>query len=279
MDKSIFIILLYFILQVNTIAQNIPLSITLNQKADIRYSKAKKIEVHEHAYFGGSKPVAVTEYIQFLNKNNLVISEESLEKTKFFYNHKYTIDSLTGLKLFHASERWDPFLGHNLSLYVYHYDQHGFHIGVTHYSPDTLGRKISKTILKVNERGHPIDLAFFDSKDSLSKGPNSARYLYNQNQYILTHLSVDGKKVEKDTLVLNPLEDYKFKNPNKKFNQQGDLLWESISRNSYKLYEYKYDQQNNWLEKKEYIVTIDKNGKKKKKSERFYTRKIEYWKE
>jgi hypothetical protein len=256
-------------------AQNIYTAVHHQRKESLRAGKAKRIE-EVNTYYGDNGS-STSKNIKILNKHNLMIQQESFENSKLVQRYKAAIDSLTGQKVWRTLERWHPVLGYNIEKAVYHYDSKGFHTGVTHYNAS--GQKVNETIIQVNEKGHPIELAVYDTEGNLLGGIERAQYLYEKNRYVSTVLSADGRELSKDTAVIDFEEDYRFQQPGKEFNPQGDLIKSHDTPEGYNWYEYKYDTHGNWLEEKKYEVKRNKNGKEKRKLVYVRTRKIEYWEE
>ncbi|MDJ1482570.1 hypothetical protein QNI16_18850 [Cytophagaceae bacterium YF14B1] len=250
-------------------------AVHIHRKEDIKHGKAKKIEVSD-TYYGKDGPDK-GEYTQYLNQNNLVIREESIKNNKLFFRSKLQIDSITGLVASRTVEIWHPVKGYSLEKTIYHYDKLGFFRGTTFYNAS--GKRESEVVINVNEKGFPIELANYDDKGNLLGGYETADYLYDQNRYIRTLLTHDGREVAKDTTVIDFEEEYKFHNPGREYNQQGNIIRSHVTDNKYTLYEYKYDSKQNWTEQKQYELIIQKNGKEKRKLQYLRTRKIEYWDE
>ena len=94
---------------------------------------------------------------------------------------------------------------------------------------------MSETIIKVNEKGHPVELAVYDNQGNLQGGIEKAQYLYEKNRYISIVLSADGRELSKDTAIIDFEADYLFKQPGKEFNQQGDLIKSNTTHDGYTL--------------------------------------------
>jgi hypothetical protein len=91
---------------------------------------------------------------------------------------------------------------------------------------------------------------------------------------VAKQINMLGKESSRDTLVLDPQQRAAFPAKGETYNEKGDLI-KSIKPKAVTIYEYRYDEQGNWMEKKCFLVEMEK-GKEKKVLQEKWERKISY---
>lgn len=130
-------------------------------------------------------------------------------------------------------------------------------------------------IFKNDSLGNPVSMKLYDQNNRLL-GYETAEYSYGDNTYTY--------KVYDTSDDLKTTKEYKInskRSSSSKYNEYGDVIlyprsWNE-NDNIYYLLEYKYDELGNWIDKK--IFKVEKKGDEfvKKKKDRRFKRKIEYW--
>ena len=154
----------------------------------------------------------------------------------------------------------------------YIYDTRGFLVRIREFSKD--GYLRFETRIKNVGRGQPYVIDKFDDDDNITGSTEEAEYLPERNRYVIKKMNILGKESSRDTLVLDPQQAAAFPAPGETYNERGELI-KSITAQATHTYEYRYDEQGNWIEKKRFLVEIEK-GKEKRGLVEKWERKINY---
>ena len=272
--KKVFSFLILSLIAIDSMfAQSIFSVIHLNDKEDIQHGLAKSIEWTFTDLRSGR---SVTQGSLRLNHNNQVMYD--------FENDFYTDDwqntiitnfnTITGLveSRMYNIQNSEGFI---LETENFNYDKNNFLSEIIHLDKDM--KIFQHTLIKNNERGFPVELATYNEEGKLVGDIERAEYLYEENKYISKIYSSDGELLASNKEILNPSNNYKFKNSDLEYNDSGDLIKCSISEDGYILYTYKYDRLSNWNEYRVYDVSMSNEGKERKNLITIYKRNIKYW--
>lgn len=155
----------------------------------------------------------------------------------------------TGLKsLSSKRETWNKMLGYSSETSKYQYDQKGNIIKMI--ESNNFNIIMREVMINNNEKGDPIAISIERPKSKPSGFIEIAEYDYPNNTVITKLLDPEGNILKRDYLSL----DGDIIKLEKSYDQQGKL----IKPDAYE-YEYKYDEKQNWVEKRVYKV---ENGKR-----------------
>jgi hypothetical protein len=271
--KKILILVLLVSNSISVIGQMNIFSI-IHKNNEIKFGHAKHIE-WETYYYGLRDTSILSRSINF-NKKNQIVYESSNDNDKIKQKYFAEYDSLTGLKRSTKTIISHSPLGDIINSISYSYDNRNFLIKTNQYKQDQLD---SYTILKNDEYGNPIELQSYDKNDIPIGGLEKAIYQYDRNRYIDMVFSKDGNLISRTIATIDFSIDSKFQTEGLVYNDKGDIIKDYINENTYDFYEYKYDKLGNWIEFKKFQITIQPDGKEKKKLTNVYIRRIKYWKE
>ncbi|MBW1294068.1 hypothetical protein [Aquimarina litoralis] len=119
-----------------------------------------------------------------------------------------------------------------------------------------------EVLIANNEKGHPISVSLQQPGAKPSGFIEVAEYDYPNNLVVTKLLDPKGNVLKRDDLIV----DGNLVKLEKSYDQQGKL----IKPDAYE-YEYKYDEKQNWVEKRVYKI---ENGKRVK--HQTFTRTIRY---
>jgi hypothetical protein len=257
-------------------AQSIYSALHLNDDDYYKYGKPVKI-TERRTYHSQSGNVSVESNIKQFDDAGMLTTEERYDedgklKARLFYAN----DTTRKLKLSRMIERWARFPAYHQETATYSYNEKGFLVTTV----DSSNRGIAQiTKTTPDERGNPVELYIFNSAGD-SMGKETAAYDYEANQVITTVFANDGRQISTNSNKIRFGATAKALADSSKYNQYGDLLsYTSENFNGTKIFyecEYKYDKTGNYTEMKEYIVTGNTPGKKKRKLSSLIEREITY---
>lgn len=183
-----------------------------------------------------------------------------------------TYQSTVGVKKATIFETWAADGTYNRCTENYIYDTRGFLVRIREFSKD--GYLRFETRIKNVGRGQPFVIDKFDDDDNITGITEEAEYLPERNRYVIKKMNILGKESSRDTLVLDPQQRAAFPAQGETYNEKGDLIKiaTAVENSSY---EYRYDEQGNWIEKKRFQVEVEK-GKEKRVLLEKWERKINY---
>ena len=246
---------------------------------------SKALHLNEQEHFRGAQPVTeIQETYQNLQSKkqtrtrSLYDAEQKIILKAVYENDQLrTKDTITyqnavGVKKATIFETWAADGTYERRTENYIYDTRGFLVRIREFSKD--GYLRFETRIKNVGRGQPYVIDKFDDDDNLTGGTEEAEYLPEGNRYVVKKMNVLGKESSRDTFVLDPQQRAAFPAKGETYNEKGDLI-KSIAPKAVTIYEYRYDEQGNWIEKKGFLVEIEK-GKEKKVLQEKWERKISY---
>jgi YD repeat-containing protein len=183
-----------------------------------------------------------------------------------------TYQNAVGVKKATIFETWAADGTYERRTENYIYDTRGFLVRIREFSKD--GYLRFETRIKNVGRGQPYVIDKFDDDDNITGSTEEAEYLPDQNRYVIKKINILGKESARDTFVLDPQQRAAFPAKGETYNEKGDLI-KSITPKAVTIYEYRYDEQGNWIEKKGFLVEMEK-GKEKKVLQEKWERKISY---
>lgn len=175
-------------------------------------------------------------------------------------SYKYdNFDNLIQIK----DEKWNHSLGHSVTTTNFHFDS------LKLKEIETVGNDgkiVSKSFVE-NKNQHPTKITTYN-RDGSMIGYEIAKYNYDDNQVLIKVYNNQGIKIGKTIdLKLNLSNDSIFKRNGVVKNEFGDITEElkpkclSCDELITFKYEYKYDDNNNWIRKTSYRII---NGEKEK---------------
>lgn len=246
---------------------------------------SKALNLNQQEYFRGALPVTEIQetYHELQSKNqNLtrslynaeqkIILKAVFEKNQLRSKDTITYQSEGGVKKATIFETWGVDGTYDRRTENYIYDTRGFLVRIREFSKD--GYLRFETRIKNVGRGQPYVIDKFDDDDNMTGGTEEAEYLPDQNRYVVKKMNVLGKESSRDTFVLDPQQRAALPAKGETYNEKGDLI-KSITPTLVTVYEYRYDEQGNWIEKKGFLVEMEK-GKEKKVLQEKWERKISY---
>lgn len=253
-------------------AQNLNYAIHLNDQEAFR-GVPRVLEMEETHVALKDKTQAKTRTLTRYDAAQRIISRAVYENEK-----RRALDTITyygpeGVKKATVFETWTADSSiYNRRTENYLYDTRGWLVRIREFSKGGYLRYESR--IKNIVQGHPNLLDKYDDHDNLTGSTEEAEYLLEQNRYIIKKVNIMGKEMARDTFILDPRQ--RAANPPKgeTYNEKGDLV-KAVLKNQSLLYEYRYDEQDNWIEKKCFQVEGDKGKEKKVLLER-WERKYHY---
>jgi hypothetical protein len=246
-------------------AQNLSRALYLNYPIVFRGEKIV-LEVAETHQSIQDKTAPKTKVLQRFDAMQKLILQETFKGEMRLSKDTITYHSPGGVKKASILETWDANGSYQRRTENYIYDTRGFLVRIREFSEK--GYLRYETRIKNQGRGLPYLLDKFDGNDNPQGSSEEAEYLPEINRYIAKKTNAMGKESSRDTLVLDPLKVTEVSAPGEMYNKQGELI-----KDPYHAYEYRYDEQGNWIEKKCFEVKMI-NGKEKRtlleKSERKY---------
>ena len=186
------------------------------------------------------------------------LDTEGKLSTRMRYEYD-NLDNLIEIK----DEKWNHSLGHSLITTKFYFDS------LDLKRIETIGnngRVESKSIVK-SENGYPVKITSFNS-DSSMIGFEIAEYNYDNNEVVIKVYNSKGTMIGKTIdLKLKLSNDSNFKIDGVEKNEYGDITQEikpkclSCDDLATFKYEYKYDDNNNWIRKISYKIIDGKTEK------------------
>lgn len=257
------------------ISQNIYSALQLNAETEYKTKRPKKI-VGTTTFINPSGKQVEKSIKTFDDAGMLLAEERYNENGVLTARLTYTNDTINRIKLSRVFERWTQF-GYSKETAAYTYNTNLFLVAVT--DKNAAGNVIRQTNLVCNDKGHPIELTLSDANGN-PFGKETATYLYNKNKVVTAVVTNDGRVLSNDTIKINFITASKFPGDAETYNSNGDLTnW--IRRNingSETIFEeeYTYDSFGNCTESKTFKVTIEENGRRKRKNDRITKKKYYY---
>ena len=246
---------------------------------------SKALHLNEQEHFRGALPVTeIQETYQNLptkkqtRTHSLYDAEQKIIlKTVYENDQLRSKDTITyqsegGVKKATIFETWAADGTYDRRTENYVYDTRGFLVRIREFSKD--GYLRFETRIKNVGRGQPYVIDKFDNNDNITGGTEEAQYLPELNRYVAKHINMLGKESSRDTFVLDLQQRAAFPAKGETYNEKGDLI-KSITPKAVTIYEYRYDEQGNWIEKKGFLVAMEK-GKEKRNLVEKWERKISY---
>ncbi|MDX2068259.1 MAG: hypothetical protein SFV55_07520 [Haliscomenobacter sp.] len=262
-----FLLLLFSVFSVK--AQNLSKALHLNQQEHFR-GALPVTEIQETYHELPSKKQTLTRSLY--NAEQKIILKAVYEKDQLRSKDSTTYQAEPGVKKATIFETWVADGTYERRTENYIYDTRGFLVRIREFSKD--GYLRFETRIKNVGRGQPSVIDKFDDEDNMAGTTEEAEYLPDQNRYIVKKINPLGKESSRDTLVLDPQQGAAFPAKGETYNEKGDLI-KSITPKATTIYEYRYDEQGNWIEKKGFLLEMEK-GKKKKVLQEKWERKISY---
>lgn len=250
-------------------AQNLSKALHLNQQEHFR-GALPVTEIQETHQEIQTKKQILTRSLY--NAEQKIILKAVYEKDQLRSKDTITYQGEAGVKKATIFETWAVDGTYERRTENYIYDTRGFLVRIREFSKD--GYLRFETRIKNVGRGQPYVIDKFDSNDNMTSGTEEAEYLPDQNRYIVKQMNMLGKESTRDTFVLDPQQQAAFPAKGETYNEKGDLI-KSITPKAVTVYEYRYDEQGNWIEKKGFLLEMEK-GKEKRVLQEKWERKIIY---
>ncbi len=246
---------------------------------------SKALHLNEQEHFRGALPVTeIQETYQSLptktqtRTHSLYDAEQKIILKAVYENDKLrakdtiTYQNVVGGKKATIFETWAADGTYNRRTENYIYDTRGFLVRIREFSKD--GYLRFETRIKTVGRGQPSVIDKFDDDDNMTGSTEEAEYLPEQNRYVIKKMNILGKESSRDTFVLDPQQRAAFPAKGETYNEKGDLIKIATAKEN-SSYEFRYDEQGNWIEKKRFQVEVEK-GKEKRVLVEKWERKISY---
>lgn len=228
----------------------------------IKHGIPKHITVNSKHYYASGDYYTKKSIYNYISNNELEGVEYKNEEEQLRF--KYTLDSLNRILTENSEEKY-PLVGWTSKQIRYNYvDAHLTQEMV--YKNNTLIRNV---YYKYNEKGNIESITIYnDSNERVSQ--EEATYDYDKDIY---HYKVYNGKGDVVLSKLNYCITDTSENIRNAYGDFTKLLWtpSSTRKKTYLITEYKYDSNNNWIEKKDYSQSDDKT-----KIQSIITRKIKY---
>lgn len=264
---STYLLLLFSVFSIQ--AQNLSKALHLNQQEDFRgalpvtevqetyQNLQSKKQTRIHSLYDAEQKII----LKAVYENDLLRSKDTI-----------TYQSTVGVKKATIFETWAEDGTYNRRTENYIYDTRGFLVRIREFSKD--GYLRFETRIKNVGRGQPYVIDKFDDDDNITGTTEEAEYLPEQNRYVIKKMNILGKESSRDTFVLDPQQRAAYPAKGETYNEKGDLIKIATAKEN-SSYEYRYDEQGNWIEKKRFQVEEEK-GKEKKVLMEKWERKISY---
>lgn len=266
-SRSTFLLLLLSAFSIK--AQNLSKALHLNQQEHFR-GALPVTEIQETYQNLQSKKQTRTRSLY--DAEQKIILKAVYENDQLRAKDTITYQNAVGVKKATIFETWAADGTYDRRTENYVYDTRGFLVRIREFSKD--GYLRFETRIKNVGRGQPYVIDKFDDDDNMTGGTEEAEYLPELNRYVVKKMNVLGKESSRDTFVLDPQQRAAFPAKGETYNEKGDLI-KSITPKAVTIYDYRYDEQGNWIEKKGFLVEMEK-GKEKKVLLEKWERKISY---
>ncbi|WP_373553279.1 hypothetical protein [Haliscomenobacter sp.] len=183
-----------------------------------------------------------------------------------------TYQNTVGVKKATIFETWAADGTYNRRTENYIYDTRGFLVRIREFSKD--GYLRFETRIKNVGRGQPYVIDKFDDDDNMTGSTEETEYLPERNRYVIKKMNILGKESSRDTFVLDLQQAAAFPAKGETYNEKGDLIKIATAKEN-SSYEFRYDEQGNWIEKKRFQVEVEKDKEKRVLLEK-WERKISY---
>lgn len=154
-------------------------------------------------------------------------------------------DEHSGLKQRTISDYWNP-SSRLRFIKNYIYDAEGTLVAIR---TSDGGNLLSETRFKNSAQGLPVEASFYDPESNSIRIIEEAEYLLEQNRYVIKRLETLRGTPSLDTFILDPQQRAAYPAKGETFNERGDLVRAELKYQSL-FYQYLYDEQGNWIEKK-----------------------------
>jgi hypothetical protein len=277
--KKIIYILILILVAGRTEAQRLTLidALQLNEELDYRTKRPTKIVVTNISYSIIGKEIR-DKIIKTFDKAGLLSTFDFFgDNDSLFARVSYNNDTLNRLKLSRVYEVWSR-NGLERETSTYSYDSRNFLIGSLDF--DNNGNLIRKTTIICNEKGNPLEISLFDSNNKLIE-KEKATFFYNSIKFIRSIVMSDIPVInDKDSLKISIKYESKYPSDDEVYNGYGDKIkWKENryrDRNMYYEREFNYDNYDNWIDSKIYLVRFRKNGELYKELKSIISREITY---
>ncbi len=246
---------------------------------------SKALHLNQQEHFRGALPVTeIKETHQNLQSKKQtrtharydaeqkIILKAVYENDQLRAKDTITYQNAVGGKKATIFETWAADGTYNRRTENYIYDTRGFLVRIREFSKD--GYLRFETRIKNVGRGQPYVIDKFDDDDNITGSTEEAEYLPDQNRYVIKKINMLGKESSRDTFVLDPQQAAAFPAKGETYNEKGDLIKIATAKEN-SSYEFRYDEQGNWIEKKRFQVEVEK-GKEKRVLLEKWERKISY---
>ncbi|AEE53045.1 hypothetical protein [Haliscomenobacter hydrossis] len=252
-------------------AQNLKFAIHLNDPELFRGEKlvAEMVETCTSAL---DKEVAKAKTISRYDATQKLILKEQYRADKLVSRDTFTYFSPGGLKKMRISETWSETGEYQRKTQNYVYNDRDFLVRIRDF--DAKGYLTHESRLKNNGKMLPYLLDKFDNQDNLQGATEEADFLFDENRYVVKKINPLGKVFSRDTFVLDIRQSALYPGKGEVYNEQGEVA-QTIAGNSKYTFEYRYDEQGNWVEKKRFQV-LKSNEKEKKTLLEKWERKLIY---
>lgn len=250
-------------------AQNLSKALHLNEQEHFR-GALPVIEIQETHHDLPTKKQTRTRSLY--DAEQKIILKAVYENDQLRAMDTITYQNAVGVKKATIFETWAADGTYDRRTENYIYDTRGFLVRIREFSKD--GYLRFETRIKNVGRGQPSVIDKFDGNDNMTGATEEAEYLPELNRYVVKQVNMMGKESSRDTFVLDPQQRAAFPAKGETYNEKGDLI-KSITPKAITVYEYRYDEQGNWIEKKGFLLEMEK-GKEKKVLQEKWERKISY---
>lgn len=250
-------------------AQNLSKALHLNEQEHFR-GALPVTEIQETYHDLQSKKQTRTHSLYDIEQK--IIHKAVYENDQLRAKDTITYQNAVGVKKATIFETWAADGTYERRTENYIYDTRGFLVRIREFSKD--GYLRFETRIKNVGRGQPFVIDKFDDDDNMTGATEEAEYLPELNRYVIKKMNILGKESSRDTFVLDSQQRAAFPAKGETYNEKGNLI-KSVTPKAVIVYEYRYDEQGNWIEKKGFLVEMEK-GKEKKILQEKWERKISY---
>ncbi len=257
--KSLFTALIILTSMICTPAQNLKFAIHLNDPELFRGEK-RVVEMVETQTSLLDKEAVKTKTLTRYDAMQKLILKEQYRADKLVSRDTFTYFSPGGFKKMCISETWSETGEYQRKTQNYVYNDRDFLVRIRDF--DAKGYLTHESRLKNNGKMLPYLLDKFDNQDNLQGSTEEADFLFDENRYVVKKMNPLGKVFSRDTFVLDIRQSALYPGKGEVYNEQGELA-QIIEDNKKYSFEYRFDEQGNWIEKKRFLVS--KSNEKEKK--------------
>jgi hypothetical protein len=256
-------------------SQNIYSALHLNEEREYK-TRRPKVIVKTNTFYNKSSRQILRE-IESFDESGMFLNEERFDEDgSRTVRLTHINDTINRIVLASSFERWTKF-GYSKELTSCEYDSTKFLVGII--TKTDKGIIISRTEIKINEKGHPIEMIVFDGS-GISFGKEIAKYFYETNKYVASVITNDGTLLNSDTNKISYKNAYLFPSEKELFNDHGDeIKWTSKNFNGTETNfeeEYTYDGFGNCTENRIFKLRYKVNGKIKRETDRIFKKEYTY---